>query len=904
MELLERRDVLSATIFEYDGIAYFLNQADPGFSRYDIASEKWIAPIDLTAPAGWHGADAIPTAAHADEGGLYVAFGVPFGGSVYRYGLDGSDQRLVINTQYEVRAIHTDGNLLFVNYSTIFDTRIASVNKTTNLRIDVYENYRDTLYGSSIDVSSNRIFGRKSGVIPSDILYVSYKESGDLFELKESDYHGDYPDAKQTWVFDDGSKVVDNSGTIYTTAMQYAGSFGSAVTDIDFVNGQTPVVLSGSTIAAYSTELLPTGSATVPGMPEALFVNDTSAIVFSPVEGGWTDIVTPLTSLVAPRPGEVIDPEGLAFTPDTIEITVDGSVLLFSKEHASVFRFDPFGQKWLETIPLVGEPLYMAYSGVNNTIYLGYETGLIRAIDLADPTFAATAFATLPTAAHGLSTAGEFVFAADSNPQSSLKRHFTFAPDGVMISSVTPKHYAHHYTWSEANRMMYSLRDWSLPLDMAAEPISATGVLGFTRDTPLHDSSGFAYPIRVSPDGAVAILGSGVIHDARTLARLPQTLANEVQDIAWLGSGVYSIRTLNGAAELQRWNGVGWVLEKDKQLTGVAVSLSKFGEDRLLAVTLRDDGTPLFTVVDSELNILPRPTPVAVAGDDAEGVSGTPITLNGSSSFDPDQTTAGLTYSWRIVGGPGAAVIDDSEAPIAYFLTETAGEYLVELLVSDGTFADADLLVVTVRERFHHPWTGDFTGDGWVDAADYTSLRDQLGSAVAPFTGADANGDGWIDDQDLAIWRLSYGANPGSSITDSAFAARTIDEPVQATPTRLHGAKPDSSLHLVSLPAKLVSTEFVDRLVGSRASLRSGFASHSLSIPSNPVSLLLAYDTAHLSRAEELRRFESSVQEGRLSLSYSNEDTVEDPISYGFSWSWLARWDSRRAKDEICPQIG
>lgn len=72
---------------------------------------------------------------------------------------------------------------------------------------------------------------------------------------------------------------------------------------------------------------------------------------------------------------------------------------------------------------------------------------------------------------------------------------------------------------------------------------------------------------------------------------------------------------------------------------------------------------------------------------------------------------------------------------------------------------------------------GDYNGDGFVDAADYTSWRDTLGDSVTAGEGADGNGNGVIDGplsgvgNDYDVWSNNYGAGvaPG--------AAAAIPEP-------------------------------------------------------------------------------------------------------------------------------
>ena len=63
--------------------------------------------------------------------------------------------------------------------------------------------------------------------------------------------------------------------------------------------------------------------------------------------------------------------------------------------------------------------------------------------------------------------------------------------------------------------------------------------------------------------------------------------------------------------------------------------------------------------------------------------------------------------------------------------------------------------------------TGDYNGNGRVDAADYTVWRDTLGEIVAPFgSGADGDQDGLIANGDFTFWKQHFG-----EITNSAAAA-------------------------------------------------------------------------------------------------------------------------------------
>jgi hypothetical protein len=73
---------------------------------------------------------------------------------------------------------------------------------------------------------------------------------------------------------------------------------------------------------------------------------------------------------------------------------------------------------------------------------------------------------------------------------------------------------------------------------------------------------------------------------------------------------------------------------------------------------------------------------------------------------------------------------------------------------------------------------GDFSGDGVVDAADYTVWRDNLDVSGLSLL-ADADGSGVVDAQDYEWWRVNYSGPPGTSagvryMNPAATSAQTL----------------------------------------------------------------------------------------------------------------------------------
>ena len=77
--------------------------------------------------------------------------------------------------------------------------------------------------------------------------------------------------------------------------------------------------------------------------------------------------------------------------------------------------------------------------------------------------------------------------------------------------------------------------------------------------------------------------------------------------------------------------------------------------------------------------------PTAQAGGDREVRSGDLVTLSGSASADPEGNA--ITYQWRIVSKPASSEANLSTAtgPETAFTADIEGEYLVGLVVNDGS---------------------------------------------------------------------------------------------------------------------------------------------------------------------------------------------------------------------------
>lgn len=671
-------------------IAQFAVTDPPQLALYDLQARQWLPSITFPTTRG-------PlTAVAFDDAGIYVAYDK----AVYRYDVSGQNEQHVVNVSSTVQGLYLDGNLLLINHPVDLYTRVTSVSRTNHAVVAFLEVYVYSTHNATIARSANRLLGTSSGVSPADVTYVEYRDDGTFVRGGDSPHHGDYNVGKRTWLFPDEGRFVDSSGNCYSSSgLNHVLSFGTTITDLQFIGSDVPVVLSENKIIGYNNALLQVGSTTLAAAAKSIFVSGGDVLAFSPGSGTSILVQTvPLTAISAPLPGQPVVADGLAFTPDDYFVDGTGVLNLFSKSHQNIFRWDPATQAFLAPVSLVGVPDYVAYSPQTNTLYTAYTTGLIRKLDLNAVNLEEVPFAQLPGRPRGLAMAGNYLFTTDDS--GAWNTHYTFNSSGTLISSKDWNYYSKSYIWNEAAQKLYFFRDDTSPNDLLWEEINASGTayaglvpggLGIKKDSSLHTSTGFVHPIRLSPSGSQVVLGSGYFHDAITLDRAAAGLANDFVDAVWLTGQIQSFRSVaSNTVQFQQWLepsfGLGLVL----QVPGAPLRMLDLPGSTFVAVTKGLDGVPSFYVMDETLSIQPPPvlaqpgnarlrvastSSVELLWRDVSGETGYTVerrvlpdgdwsvlatTTTSNTSYLDNTVQLGLTYSYRVIASHGQQVSDAS----------------------------------------------------------------------------------------------------------------------------------------------------------------------------------------------------------------------------------------------------
>lgn len=572
-----------------EGIVYFVYQSPARIERFNMGADTWMPEISLSDT---------PTAFAVDAEGLYISFGR----RTSRFNLDGTGETHLRNTNTDAINLHTSGQFIYINYSSYSYGELASADKNSGTLIDSQSYLYDFLNGSSIAPNIGMLFARTSGISPSDIVQVILNPDGTLGTASDSPYHGDYPSANKTFVFPGEARVADNSGIVYNTNnLTYANSLGGSFDDLTFY-GDLPIVLRNGSLVAYSNTFLETGHFTPAAPPLRIFVNGDYIYCFSDGDSSIDVLKVHREQLALDEPGQPVDPNGLKYFPDAVQIGKDEIVYFLSSNHLSIFRWSITERKYLETIPLIEAPEFMAYSEDPERLFLSYPSGKITSISLNLAELQETPFVNSPQEPCGLSTAGEYLFVCD--PSGAWVSHFTYNITGTLVSLVDWNYYSREYTWSETNRKMYFLRDDTSPNDLLWEDIGEDGVIGTKQDSPYHDSTGISHPIRVAPDGSIVLLGSGRVYNALSLEQV-DSLSNSINDAAWKNTTLFTIRSDVINTQGQKW-GTNYSVQSTLAIDGSPIRIFPISEGLLVITHFLDK--PWFSILDTDFNIIYQDT--------------------------------------------------------------------------------------------------------------------------------------------------------------------------------------------------------------------------------------------------------------------------------------------------------
>ena len=679
-EILERRILLARQSIEVAGTAWFPDDGQTRFERYDIENQQWLTPVVLS------GVTAPMNAVHVDEGGIYAASGK----SVYQFSLAGSGKQLLTTTQFDVLSLHSDGDLLLVNQVNWPKIQLTSFRKSTRSVIDHLQHYSGELFDAVHSSETNRLLGRSESNRIAGLNYAEYSDDGHFLSAGQTALSHTELSRQAHWpVFSlEHDRVVDSVGSIFSVdSFRWLGTIGQTCIDVEMLGSDVPVVLSGMRLTAFNQAFQPTGGFDLSGPAFDLVVSDNHVLAFREDAANVRGISVeafPLSALNPVLPDSPVDPASITFTPDAAEIMPDGTVLLFHRLTKSVFRWNTGSQSWGPTISLTGTPEEMVYSATTNSLYFGYTSGRLTKLDLGLADLAESSFATLDNNFVTMTVADQYLLVLDGSQV--LK---TFRADGSRAGQQSQSAGAIPNTmvWNPVQRKAVYLSNSGSPRDLYSVNVTANGTIGFGQDSPHHGDVPLGIPLGISPDGSRVALDRGGIHDGTTLARRPESIPVVVFDGLWLPGGYFTVRESEGSSFIERWDGSSLELRGRRVVNGRPVSLLPVGTGRVLCLTSDQDGRLLFNLLDANLQSVGSDPGFQIMETFAQTI----VTEDdGSDSFAVVLTrppVSGVTL--RISVGGSDEVVTDTTS-LVFTPSNWNQQQFVEVRGIDDTLADGD----------------------------------------------------------------------------------------------------------------------------------------------------------------------------------------------------------------------
>ena len=567
--------------------------------RYDMATSTWQPSVLLPDK------EEALSAAHADEDGLYLAYG----SSIYRYDLDGSNETFILNQPTTIGRIFSNANVGIViakipssdGQATTFLKSNNSLVATTNLqRFDV-ESASDVTY----------VAGKKMLVLKRGTTYRRLEIDGDgifgnILGLNLEGPGGGFggggrADSEKFFFYPSGLRFLDETGRVFLEG--FPGTFtevlkaGVTPRDVVFRGSRAAIVLNGNLLLGLRSNLQESGRKELPFQAERIFLFGDVVFTFGTDESG--ELIADQTTLAEigdPQPDEPVELAGSRFEPDFVSVDRNGIVNILSNQYGTVFRWDPESQRSLPSINFVGRAIFHAFVSSQNRLYLGFNNGTVDYLNFSSLEPRQTNFLSDLERLEFLGDAGNNLLVKESFSTTRLYRaNGTVAASGsTLFDSFGPNQTS---VWdAPANRMF-----GTSVFGISSIVRSGSNLSGGTNS---NTSPRVYFPLLITPNRSGILVESGAVLDLTTLVPLPGSLGNAINDATSLGGDVISIREILGLSQIQKWEGANLQPGTVKQLPGTPISIDRVDASSLIALTLGEDGVPSFYLLNNNLGVV------------------------------------------------------------------------------------------------------------------------------------------------------------------------------------------------------------------------------------------------------------------------------------------------------------
>lgn len=242
----------------------------------------------------------------------------------------------------------------------------------------------------------------------------------------------------------------------------------------------------------------------------------------------------------------------------------------------------------------------------------------------------------------------------------------------------------------DGDRITFAWSILSAPAGSAASLVNPTGV----QPSLTPDLAG-SYQIQLIVNDGKADSAPAAVTVTATATNAPANADAGFDQTAVVGQPVTLEGRKSGDPDDDRitylWSLLSGPAGSAATLTGATSVLSSFTPDLAGTYVVRlivNDGTA--DSAPAEVRVVaasPNAPPMARAGKDRNGLTGSPVHLDGGASRDPNGDP--LTYLWSVVSAPAGstAALSGGTTATPIFTPDLSGEYLVRLVVTDGVSA-------------------------------------------------------------------------------------------------------------------------------------------------------------------------------------------------------------------------
>ena len=586
----------------YQDTIYLLFSSPRLIKRYDAVGRQFLSDIYLSEQAKEF---------DVDSDGLFIQYSH----HIERMTHDGaSHNTMFAEPLAEISGILSAGQFIYTSSIVNGSGEFISVNKSslTSFRRKMYRPFQF----AATDSLRSKIFTKTPYILNQlahRLISITLDGAGDY--VSETVNPNSFYE-NRVYVTANETAITDYTGTLwdFNNINMEVGVLQGRIDDVTNIGDQT-IVLKDGLLTRYSSTLSFVDQFNTCHVSQSIIDHNNMIVEFSFDDSNQLQAQhIDLTQFSGSNTCAPVDPVGLVYTPDEVFLDSSGLVNLVSKSNRSIFQWSPVLQAYTQSISLQGTPSFTTYSPERNTVYIGYDSGVITQIRL-DFGLQEEVFSVVQGNVCGIVSAGDFIVACRDY---GVNQFFfvSFDPAGVEVSEQKGYARAQQLVWSDKKDLIYYFthptnRSRILnPDDLHAISLDKqTGELGFglyypyrvllySADPVRNHSTSFKPPIRISSDGENVLIGDGRVYDSKEITE-SGFLGNAIIDGIWINGKLITIRpdlVDNQITSTEAWDNDNSLFSAISY-TGSPVAVKNIN-NQIITITLVS-GIPAFNLLDA-----------------------------------------------------------------------------------------------------------------------------------------------------------------------------------------------------------------------------------------------------------------------------------------------------------------